>query len=299
MALLATPRFLTKAEIFSKVEGYQGTSEANDRMFERDKDDLRELGIPLMTGRSDPSADIEDGYRIDAKAYSLPAITFTAQEASVVALAAQLWREATFSNSARSALLKLRAAGEELSSDDRFDARLSAMEPAFATVWEAVKERRRIAFDYRRRDGEVSSRQVEPWGVLSWRGAWYLVGFDLLRESSRVFRLSRITSDVSFISKPGGYQVPAGLDLRAEVAKSSPEDQQIAVLRIAKGAAPALRRRALSCTAENKQWDRIEITLGDIDALAKEILWLADRAVVVEPAELRALVIDSLRAVAE
>lgn len=299
MALLATPRFLTKAEIFSKVEGYQGTPEATDRMFERDKDDLRELGIPLMIGRSDPLADVDDGYRIDPKAYSLPAITFTAQEASVIALAAQLWREATFANSARSALLKLRATGEELSSDDLLDARLSSMEPAFATVWEAVKERRQIAFDYRRRDGEVSSRQIEPWGVLSWHGAWYLVGFDLSRQASRVFRLSRITSDVAYLSKPGSYQVPAGLDLRAQVADSSPEDKRIAVLLIAKGAAPALRRRAISCVAEDALWDRIEITVGDVDALAKEMLWLADRVIVKEPKELRALVVASLRAVAK
>lgn len=298
MALLATRRFLTKAEIFDRVAGYKGTAEANDRMFERDKDDLRELGIPIVTGGSDPLVDLEDGYRIDTKAYSLPAISFTTGEASVVILAAQIWREISFANPARSALLKLRAAGEDLDGGELFEAHLSAMDPAFPNVWEAVKERRRIIFDYRRRDGQVSHREVEPWGVLSWHGAWYLVGMDLERKASRVFRLSRLTSEAAFSSPADSFNTPEGLDLRNEIAQSNNKENQQAVLRIAKDSCLALRRRSEAISSFDATWDQIEITFDDLDSFAKEILWLAQNVVVVEPEELRMRVIESLRAVA-
>lgn len=299
MALLATRRFLTKAEIFTRVAGYKGAPEANDRMFERDKDDLRELGIPLVTGGSDPLLEVEDGYRIDAKVYSLPPISFTHREASVVTLAAQIWREFSFANSAKSGLLKLRAAGEELVGDELFEAQVSAMEPSFPNVWEAIKERRRIAFNYRRRDGQVSQREVEPWGVLSWHSAWYLVGMDLERGASRVFRLSRFTSEVKIISKEAAFLVPEGLDLRNEIKESESEESLIAVLRVVSGSALALRRRSIEIRSLNDEWDEIRMPFTDLDSFAKEILWLANKVIVIEPLELRLRVLESLKAVSK
>ena len=299
MALLATRRFLTKAEIFDRVAGYTGAPEANDRMFERDKDDLRELGVPLVIGGSNQLLDLEDGYRIDAKAYSLPAISFSPGEASVITLAAQIWREVSFSKPARSALLKLRASGTELDNSELFEAHLSAMEPAFPNVWEAVKERRRIEFDYRRRDGFVNHREIEPWGILSWHGAWYLIGLDLERKASRVFRLSRLTSEVIFTSSPAFFLPPEGLDLRGEIEKLNNSEEQIAVLNVAKETCIALRRRAHASSAVNATWDQIEIAFDDLDAFAKEILWLAQNVVVIEPQKLRSQVIDSLILVAQ
>lgn len=299
MALLATRRFMTKAEIFDRVAGYTGAPDANDRMFERDKDDLRELGVPLVIGGSNQLLDLEDGYRIDAKAYSLPAISFSAGEASVITLAAQIWREFSFSKPARSALLKLRASGTELDNSELFEAHLSAMEPAFPNVWEAVKERRRIEFDYRRRDGFVSHREIEPWGILSWHGAWYLVGMDLERKASRVFRLSRLTSEVIFTSSPAFFLPPEGLDLRGEIEKLNNSAEQIAVLNVAKETCIALRRRAHASSTVDAKWDQIEITFDDLDAFTKEILWLAQNVVVIKPKELRSQVIDSLILVAQ
>jgi proteasome accessory factor B len=299
MALLATGRYLTKAEIFDRVAGYKGTPDANDRMFERDKDDLRELGIPLLTGSSDVLLDQGDGYRIDPKAYSLPAISFTAREASVVTLAAQIWREMSFANPARSALLKLQAAGENLIGDELFEAHLSTMDPAFPTIWEAVKERRRIAFDYRRRDGQVTHREVEPWGILSWHGGWYLVGLDLQRKASRVFRLSRLTSAAEFISKRSAFEPPVGLDLRSEITRANAQTSQRAVLNIARDTCIAMRRRAVTSRALDATRDQIEVEFDDLDAFSREILWLAQNIVVVSPEPLRSRVLSSLRAVAK
>jgi len=298
MALLATRRFLTKAEIFNRVAGYSGAPEANDRMFERDKEDLRELGIPLVTGGSDPLLDLEDGYRIDPKAYSLPPIVFTPSEASVIAVAAQIWREYGFAEPAKSGLRKLRAAGEDLVGEEFFRAQVSGKESSFPTIWGAVKDRCRISFDYRRKDGEISRREVEPWGVLSWHGAWYLVGMDLAREDSRVFRLSRFTSETKVVSKTSAFEVPESLNLRDLVTHSGNVEEQLAILRVAKNCGLPLRRRAVETKSLSESWDEIRLSFTDLDSLAREVLWLANKVIVVEPQLLRTRVMDSLKVMA-
>ena len=71
IALLASKRYLTKSEIFRTVEGYEGAPEAMERMFERDKDDLRSLGIVIELGTFDPLFEDEAGYRITPSSYQL------------------------------------------------------------------------------------------------------------------------------------------------------------------------------------------------------------------------------------
>src|SRR3954463_482223 len=119
ICLLSTRQFLTAERIRDVVPGYEGadgskaTDEAFKRSFERDKAELRELGIPLETGRNS-IFDTEDGYRIARKDFELPAISFTADEAAAVGLAARLWSTASLASEARAALIKLRAAGIEI-----------------------------------------------------------------------------------------------------------------------------------------------------------------------------------------
>ena len=115
IALLGTRQYVTAARIRATVPGYEpddGTDRADEafkRMFERDKAELRELGIPLETGRNS-HFDSEDGYRIRRGDYELPTIEFDAAEAAAVGLAARLWQSATLGEPARQALIKLRAA---------------------------------------------------------------------------------------------------------------------------------------------------------------------------------------------
>ncbi|MGY1833371.1 helix-turn-helix transcriptional regulator, partial [Geodermatophilus sp. SYSU D01180] len=116
IALLGTRQYVTAARIRATVPGYEpddGTARADEafkRMFERDKADLREMGIPLETGRTSVF-DTEDGYRIARADYELPEITLTGEEAAAVGLALRLWESAQLAGAAHSALVKLRAAG--------------------------------------------------------------------------------------------------------------------------------------------------------------------------------------------
>src|SRR5947209_15885701 len=121
ICLLSTRQFLTAERIRSAVPGYEtdtgGDRAAADaafkRTFERDKAELRELGIPLETGRNS-SFDTEDGYRIARQDFELPPIEFTADEAAAVGLAGRLWQTASLATEARTALIKLAAAGIEI-----------------------------------------------------------------------------------------------------------------------------------------------------------------------------------------
>ena len=94
IALLATKRYLTKSEIFRTIEGYDGTPESKERMFERDKDDLRTLGIEIEVGGLDPLFDDEAGYRIRPDSYALNLGEVTGSEIALLSLAAESWRGA-------------------------------------------------------------------------------------------------------------------------------------------------------------------------------------------------------------
>src|SRR5690606_228703 len=92
-------------------------------------------------------------------------------------------------------------------------------EATFLPLWRAVRDGRTVRFDYRRSgDDAPASRTVEPWGIVSWRGRWYVVGHDRDRAATRVFRLSRIVGEVRAFGPPGAVTRPDGVDLHAEVA---------------------------------------------------------------------------------
>ena len=117
VCLLSTRRYLTADQIRQAVPGYPEQDDLFKRMFERDKEDLRELGIPLETGVNHPFDD-DPGYRIRRQAYELPELRLEADEAAVLGLAARVWQRAALEGAAAGALLKLRAAGIE-AGDDR------------------------------------------------------------------------------------------------------------------------------------------------------------------------------------
>jgi len=176
LCLLSTRQFLTAERIRLAVPGYDpddGTGrsgEAFKRMFERDKAELRDLGVPLETGRNSVF-DTEDGYRIARRDYE---IALRPDEAAAVGLAARLWQSAGLAEAARGALLKLRAGGVDVDSVGALDVepRCGATDEALHPCLDAVQTGRAVMFRYRKRDGEPEDRDVEPWGVVSWRGRW-------------------------------------------------------------------------------------------------------------------------------
>ncbi|NYG08502.1 proteasome accessory factor B [Phycicoccus badiiscoriae] len=300
LCLLYTRRPLPKSRIRAVVPQYGDavSDEAFDRMFERDKDELRELGIPLVTQDIGGAWDDEVGYRIDQREYALPDITFEPDELAVLGLASRTWAHASLAGPAAQALRKLKAADIERDGDSLIgiEPRLGTSEPAFEPVKNAVVGQRTITFGYRTGgQGEVNARTVQPWGLASWHGRWYLTGFDLDREAPRVFRLSRIDGDVTEVKKAPPYAVPA--DHRAqEMIRTTVGDQptRTAVVRVRADRGNSLRRRATG-TTEAGGWTELEVPFTDDDLLADEVSGYGADVVVVSPDEVRELVVERLR----
>ena len=301
ICLLATRQFLTAERIRDAVPGYEAadgskaTDEAFKRMFERDKAELRDLGIPLETGRNS-SFDTEDGYRITRREYELPPIEFDAAEAAAVGLAARLWQSATLGEAARSGLLKLRAAGTDVSTSGTPGAvpHVDASDPSLPVLLDAARQAKAVAFDYVKSGASVPQRRhLEPWGVLSWRRRWYVAGYDRDRAEPRSFRLSRITGPVETIGKPGGYTRPEKVDLLALVAGGMPEATRVAQIRVSGTGAGQLRRMA-----ESEHDGVLTISYTDTQVLARVVTSAGRSAHVLEPAELREAVVARLAAAA-
>jgi proteasome accessory factor B len=201
VAMLGTGRAISRADIRRVVPGYLSTASdsAFERMFERDKDELRSMGIPIETVYDD-SGDVL-GYRIDRQQFSYVDVQFSPQEFHVLGIAAQAWEQAALGPQARNALLKLRPI---VGGDDEFSptpvsfaAHLTASETALLPLLGAVRDQLRVTFPYLAPGSATEvTRSVEPWGVLCRSGFWYLVGFDCDRFAQRIFRLSRISGQL-------------------------------------------------------------------------------------------------------
>jgi proteasome accessory factor B len=299
ICLLATRRWLTKEQIRSAVPQYAGcgSTEAFDRMFERDKEDLRELGIPLVTGTGDRAVGDEPGYRIDRDAYALPDIDLTAAEAAVLGLASRVWHQASLAAPAARAMMKLKALGVQPDEGSLIgvEPKIRTTEPSFDPLYAATRDRAPVAFRYRKPDGEVTHRHIEPWAVVNRGRWWYVVGRDRDRDAERVFRLSRIEGAVRRIGEPGSFQVPAGVDPHAAVRSPMPDDERPARLRVRRGRAGTLRLRALSPPMEvDPPWEELTVLIGDVEALAQEITGYGPDVLVTEPRDLREAVVRRL-----
>ncbi|OBF09436.1 WYL domain-containing protein [Mycobacterium sp. ACS4054] len=310
IALLSTRGYISAEKIRSSVAGYSDSpsAEAFSRMFERDKNELRDLGIPLEVGRAS-AMDPTEGYRINRDAYSLPAVELTADEAAAVAVATQLWESPELITATQGALLKLRAAGVDVDPDAPVAIAspagvpgLRGSEEVLGILLSAIDSRQAVQFPHRPSRAEpYSMRTVEPWGVVTEKGRWYLVGHDRDRGATRTFRLSRIGAEVTPIGPPGAVVVPEDVDLRQIVARTVAETPTGGHARVwvADGRATALRRAGTSAGARQlggRDGEVIDLDIKSSDGLAREIAGYGADAVVLEPQSLRDDVLTRLRA---
>jgi proteasome accessory factor B len=312
IALLSTHGYITAERIRSSVAGYgdSPTDEAFSRMFERDKNELRDLGIPLETGRVS-SFDPTEGYRINREVYALPDVELSPDEAAAVAVATQLWESPELVTVTQSALLKLRAAGVDVDPDAGVVVSapsgppgLRGSEGVLGVLLHAINAGQAVQFPHRSaRTEPYTVRTVEPWGVVTQNRRWYLVGHDRDRDATRTFRLSRIGEPVQAVGPPKAVTRPLDVDLRAIVARVVSETPTGVRARVwvADGRATALRRAGTSAgplELGGRAGDVLELEQGFRDGLARAIAGYGGDAVVLEPDALRDDVLQRLRAAA-
>ncbi|WP_240034703.1 helix-turn-helix transcriptional regulator [Glaciihabitans arcticus] len=208
LALLATENGLTKTEILSTVQGYRqafnrsGENANLERKFERDKDDIRELGVPLETVQApgDPGNNQNLRYRIPRGAYELPAeISFSAEETTLLNLAAMVWREGSLSAESRRAMLKLSSLG--VAADEPvigYAPRLRVRDAAFDPLNAALGRHERVRFAYLK-PGEAESRvrEVDPHALVQHQGRWHLYAAEAGTGILKTYLLRRIVGKVA------------------------------------------------------------------------------------------------------
>jgi proteasome accessory factor B len=277
-------------------------------MFERDKEDLRELGVPLVTGSYEQWFEDAVGYRIDRHAYALPAVELTAAELAVLGLASRVWQQASLAGPAARAMVKLKALGVGTDGDSLIgvEPRVRAAEPAFDPLYSATRDGVPVAFRYRKPSQSLSEaapeRTVEPWALTARGGWWYLVGLDRDRGAPRAFKLSRIEGRIRRVGRAGTVRAPDDLDASALVRPDPGErDQRTARLRVRAGRGGALRLRQGAVVLDRPEpagegeWDVLELPVGDVGWLADQLAGYGPDVVVLHPADLRRAVTELLR----
>ena len=296
LALLATETGLTKSEILSTVQGYRqrysqsGDNASLERQFERDKDDIRELGVPLETVESPGDAGNNQTlrYRIPKGAYDLPAdVVFSAGEITLLGLAATVWREGSLSAESRRAIMKLRSLGVE--SDEPilgYAPRLRVRESAFEPLSVALERRTIVQFPYLK-PGESASRlrTVAPLALIQHQGRWHLHGTDQEANGPRTFLLSRMVGRVTLTNRtfePVGTDFAAhALDELERIWRSNLAEIEVVP---DTDAATRLNKRYGDRAPGNT---RLSVNYSDLNIIADELASYGPEVVVLSPPHLR------------
>jgi predicted DNA-binding transcriptional regulator YafY len=285
MALRGTRTGLDRDHIRAVVRGYSpdASAEAFERMFERDKDELRAMGVPVVT-LTDASG-VVTGYRIEGD-WALPPLDLTRGELAVLGLAARVWQRADLAPAALNALRKVEAqlGMRSPAQGSAPIAGLSLDSPALHALIEACSTRTAVTFEYRKGpDGPGERRHVQPWGTVWWRAHWYLVGFDTDRDEVRVFRASRIVGAVRTDPAGRAYEVPAGFDAADAIGRFARSDAVMLDLALAPGSAAALRLRGDVRGQDASGHDLVTLPVEDLRSGISSVLAYGTAARVLGP----------------
>jgi proteasome accessory factor B len=282
LALLASKRFLTKNEIFSTVAGYSGSAETMERMFERDKDELRNLGIKIEVRGMDPLFGDDQGYLIQEESFQINSNEFTQEELLYLTMAANLWHGSALHNQSKAALLKIQSISGPIEVNDVNSPVIKDSEDSttFLLILEAIRNLSKLRFEYK-----GSIRIVSPYGLYTQDGFWYLVAEDDV--AIKTFKLIRINPNVEIVGKPNGFSKPENFELKKFLADSKSDTENNVVILVRKNQALALRRR-YQTDEVNSEWDRMKFKYLMADELIESLLWFASDVVVLEPESIRA-----------
>ena len=290
MALLETRRPLSKEEIFANVAGYSGTPEAMERMFERDKDDLRDLNIQILVEPKDKYFDDEVGYRIAKVNFEMPETNFTSSEIYWLSVAANIWRGAALENLAQDALLKIQSTNADYVPIEPLASMplIQTSEPIFFALWSSINRKEIISFQYKGIDGAVAERKVAPHSLVSRRGHWYLIAKEISSSEFKRFRLSRFQTQPEIISTENAFEVTVDYQVNDYLKDISEHLIDEAELLIKPGSGSDIRQlgKCQVLDSSNSEWERVRLENVDFDLLVYNILWCGPDVKVIRPKSL-------------
>lgn len=305
-ALLDAERPLGREELRRRVGGYAGDQQAFRRTFERDKDVLRQMGMPLVTEPIDPERpDDSVGYRIPRESYELADPGLDDDELAALRLAASAVAvEGSWGPGVSIAALRKLAAtvtvapsqpspgptgpgGHQQGPTGQREVATLPGGDRVAVAFAAVAERRCVAFEYR-----GVPRQVQPWHLSYRKGEWYLSGLDAARGGERMFRLDRVEGPMEATGLPAAFDRPAG----GAVAPPPPwrlgdgEEAVVDVLVDGSHAGWVVDEVGEGAVAERRADGAVRLALRvtSRDGLRSLVLGLLDHAEVLGPPEVRA-----------
>lgn len=300
--LLNTRRPLTVEEVRNTVPGYQQEDYSSfKRMFERDKEELRSLGIPIERRFTDVW-EVEEGYLISKDRYYLPELDLDPDEMAALWIASRIVVEP--GGKEDQALVKLSLSGEggaDPTSPPWLRARLHLDSPALPQVLEAVAGRRRVKFRYKAAgQAKDAERTVDPYALIHRQGSWYLAGHDHMRDALRHFKLPRITGKVTFATRSGGpdFEIPEsfspdhGTVTEPWIGEDEGVDVEVAFSpRIAWWIEQSL---GLQATGTWRDWTTTNVSVADEEGFVSWVLGFGEDAVVRGPQKVRAAVVKRL-----
>lgn len=290
---------MSKLDIFTNVRGYRdefaetGATESLNKKFERDKDELKSIGIPLKTSDTENPADAV--YKIPRDEYSF---TFTPAELSLLTSASAVWSESAHSVEANEARLRLLAADGMDSDAAEFAPRIDTHDSAYPAMASAVSKNQVVRFPYLKPgQAKYEVRTVTPLAVANYDGRWHVLAFDHDRDAERTFLLRRIVGKVATVASIAPARTP---DPQSSVLfvnhLNKLWDDLTATVKVTKGTKAAFALANRRGTTING--DTYTIHYLDEAVLADELCEYGAEAIVLEPQSVRTAVIDRLERLA-
>lgn len=286
LALLSSKRYLTKSEIFNNVAGYSGSPETMERMFERDKDELRNLGIRIEVRALDPLFEDDQGYLIDSDTFQINPNDFSQEEIFLLTMAANLWHGSALQKDSKAALLKIQSLDGLVATNTVASPVIEDNEDSkkLLLIFDAVERFITLEFEYK---GTI--RQVKPYGIYTRRGFWYLAAQE--NDLVKSFKVVRIGQTIRATSKAQGFAKPSEFKLSAFLEDINAPTTSKAEVRIRKNQALALRKRH-KVEEVDSEWDKLFIDYIFEEDLIESLLWYGSNLVVISPTSIRDQIIN-------
>ena len=281
LALLSSKRYLTKSEIFNNVAGYSGSPETMERMFERDKDELRNLGIRIEVRALDPLFEDDQGYLIDSDTFQINPNDFSQEEIFLLTMAANLWHGSALQKDSKAALLKIQSLDGLVATNTVASPVIEDNEDSkkLLLIFDAVERFITLEFEYK---GTI--RQVKPYGIYTRSGFWYLAAQE--NDLVKSFKVVRIGQTIRATSKAQGFAKPSEFKLSAFLEDINAPTTSKAEVRIRKNQALALRKRH-KVEEVDSEWDKLFIDYIFEEDLIESLLWYGSNLVVISPTSIR------------